>query len=277
MSSSSDTSENRDPIFNELESTNTSQNNIIFSKKGDKIFITSPYYADSQGKFTPNSPDFCPFQIRDKRPCKILRSYFRDRKTGPCFPLLVLKCETHEIGFTIYPPGYTPYGRKLLAPVANDGYPTTEKSGPLRFEGTYFDAALDAAKLDLWPYQSLEGSAVSRRITQKRHLDRAALILGVHPELDERVREELAQILSLPGQQLLDCANTIRENCDDHCRGKAICKILSLIEESSGAFNRLADAGAAVCLWAWPERWNPTLKIFRSSPYRRNRTRGAPP
>ncbi len=278
MSSSPGPCKKQNLISNEFESTKNSENKFILSKKGDKIFITSPYYADNQGRLAPDPPCLCPLQIHDKRPCEIIRHYFRDRQTGPCFPLLVLKCLTHKIGFTIYPPGYTPHGRKLLAPVAPDGcYPTTEKSGALRFEDTIFDAALDAANRVFWPYESLEGYDVSRRITQKRHLDRAALILGVHPELDERVREELAQILSVPGQNLHDCAKNILENCDDHSRGKAICTILSLIEASACMFSRLAEAGAVVCLWPWPERWDPRLKILRSSPFRPNRTRGAPP
>ncbi len=277
MSLNSTSRPNKETILNESDPTDNSEANFFFSCKNGRIYITSPYFSDSHGNLTPDFPHFCPSQYQDERSCKIGRHHSRDRKTGPCFPLLVLKCKTHKIGFTVYPPGFAPHGRTLLAPVAPDGSPATEKSGALRFEDTYFDAAIDATNRVFWPSESLEGSMKPRRITQRRHLERASLILGVHPGLDERSREELAQILSLPGQQLLDNAKKFHGSSGDHGRGKAICNILSLIEDSPVMFSRLADAGAAVCLWPWPDRWDPRLKIFQSSPYRPHRTRGAPP
>lgn len=34
----------------------------------------------------------------------------RDRTTGPCFPLVVPRCRTHNCAFTLYPPSHVPYG-----------------------------------------------------------------------------------------------------------------------------------------------------------------------
>jgi len=47
----------------------------------------------------------------------VLHSY-RERKTGPCFSLIVLRCKTHQCFFTLYPLGYLPYMRQ---PLTQDG------------------------------------------------------------------------------------------------------------------------------------------------------------
>ena len=144
---------------------------------------SSPYYADSDGKLIPELPDWGPCHNWDQRPCNLGIDHYRDRKTGPCFPILVIRCSTHKKGFTIYPPGYVPYGRQQLAPVAPDGHLITEKSGAQLFRGTYFDAALDAAVGHFWPCESTTGSLSARYCTQKRHLSRALLLLGIQPGL----------------------------------------------------------------------------------------------
>ena len=90
----------------------------------------------------------------DKRPCRLWFDHRRERKTGPEFPLTVLRCGAHDrCAFTLYPPGHVPYGRQRIAPVAPDG-------GAVRSEGddalevfcsTAFCAALDAAAGRPWP------------------------------------------------------------------------------------------------------------------------------
>ncbi len=240
--------------------------NKTHSVKKDRNYVISPYYADDNGKFRPEMPDLGPCDASDDCPCRICVNHYRKRKTGP-FDFLVAECKTHAISFTIYPHGYAPFQRQPLAPVAPDGDLITRENGVSRFEDTYFKAAIDAADFVFWPYQSDADYNMPRRITQKRHLGRAALILGVAPQLTDRVREELAQILSLPGHLLHGCAALIKQCPGLQERGKAICRVLKVICKSSSIFKRLAEAGAKVRLWPPPKRWDPDRHIFRSSPH----------
>ena len=76
-----------------------------------------------------------------------------------------MRCRVHRHGFTLYPPGHVPYGRKRLAAMACDGSleqseEKTDGEGssevPVkveRFRGTYFEAALEAAAGKAWPLQ----------------------------------------------------------------------------------------------------------------------------
>ncbi len=246
--------------------------NHTHSHKKNRMYIISEYHADDKGTFRPELPDSGPCHAWDDCPCKIINNYFRHRKTGVLFPLLVVKCEIHNKGFTIYPPGHFPYGRQPLAPVAPDGDLMVEKKGVERFEGTFFDAALDAARGHAWPCASEEGSLTSRLSTQNRHLSSIALMLGIQPGLHKGLREDIARVLALPGQLLHDSTANIRDFTDAQSKGRAICCILNAIEESTLIFERLAEAGAKVCLWPPPMRWDARLKIFRSSPLLSNTT-----
>jgi hypothetical protein len=247
-----------------------------FLKKQNRLYVVSPYYANSDGKLIPELPDLGPCHNWDQRRCNLGIDHYRDRKTGPCFPILVIHCSTHNKGFTIYPPGHTPYGRDSLAPVGLDGDLITENRGAQRFTGTYFDAALDAANHCFWPCESTFNSLTPRFSTQKRHLSRAGLLLGIQAGLHQRLREEMAQILAVPAQRLHDSAALMAAHPDCQSQGQAICMVLDSLQSSSSVFDRLADAAAEVCLWAPLNRWDPQKKIFRLSAYRSMRTRASP-
>lgn len=64
--------------------------------------------------------------------CRVGAHHLRERKTGPGFALQVVRCAAHGRSFTVYPPGYVPYGRMALA------------------DGGLFGVASDAAQ-DTWP------------------------------------------------------------------------------------------------------------------------------
>jgi hypothetical protein len=160
--------------------------------------------------------------------------------------------------------------------VGPDGDLIAENRGVQRFRGTYFDAALDAANHCFWPCESTFNSLTPRFSTQKRHLSRAGLLLGIQAGLHQRLREEMAQILAVPAQRLHDSAALMAAHPDCQSQGQAICMVLDSLQSSSCAFDRLADAGAQVCLWPPLNRWDPQLKIFRLSAYRSMRTRASP-
>jgi hypothetical protein len=173
-----------------------------------RFFAVSHYLPNSEGKLLPEKPTVCPLCETSAIPCKIVINHYRGRKTGPCIPLMVVWCYTHKIFFTLYPHGHVPYGRKRIAPVALDGGDLYEKEGAVKFSGTIFDAALDASQNHKWPSYEFDGEVIGNLLprfnTQIRHLDYTAQLLGIHPSIDIQKKENLSQILSIPGQQLHD-------------------------------------------------------------------------
>jgi len=74
----------------------------------------------------------------------------------PRFPLAVLWCKAHEVYFTLYPLGFSPYGREPLALLTPSGNSVArERAQP--YQGTYFQTALDAVDQPLWPDEGSEG------------------------------------------------------------------------------------------------------------------------
>ena len=225
-------------------------------------------------------PNVCPLHATDPDgyACKIEFNHLRDRKTGPQIPLFVMVCDEHHIGFTLYPPGFYPYSRHTLAPVAPNGSQLIEQSDCNSFTGTIFDAALDAMGGLVWDRESSTGSQTPRFITQCRHIERIAQLLGIGPEQNVIQREETSQILTVPGQLLHDCASKFNHTPNIPTviyKGTIISNILEEIPITATIFERLAEIGAGAGLWPAPFFCNPTKNIQRS-PFSSIRTRGSP-
>jgi hypothetical protein len=187
-----------------------------------------------------------------------------------------MRCKTHKIGFTLYPYGYYPYSRHTLAPVDMEGNLLTksyDKKTSL-FIGTLFEAATDAAEGITWDKESTDGSFKLRFISQIRHMQRATILLGIAPETRNYLREEIAQILTLSGQAIIDTSLQITQSPHDfQCYGDKICNLLQQIPLGT-LFERLAEAGASVGLWKEPLFViNNTLQL---SSFHRVRMRGSP-
>jgi hypothetical protein len=163
-----------------------------------------------------------------------------------------------------------------MAPVAPDGSLVSTGSGAQSFVGTYFDAALDAAQQRAWPHESIEGNLMPRFASQIRHLTHCSLLLGIQPALHGQLREEIAQILSIGGQRLHDSAARIEIQPGYFGLGQAICSVLDALAPTTALFERLAEAGASICLWPSPQLWDPQRKILRRSRFHRIRTRSSP-
>jgi hypothetical protein len=149
-------------------------------------FVYAPYLP-LDGSWAPCSlPALCPWASSQPcLPCAVRLDHWRPRKTGPCFPLAVLRCRPHERAFTLYPCGFVPYAQVPLAPVTPAGNPVfcadepdpaapqpdepdpaaPQPDEPLcapvpaptggakalgAWRGTLFDAALDAAAGNAW-------------------------------------------------------------------------------------------------------------------------------
>ncbi len=220
-------------------------------------FVVTPYEADSNNIMVPHFPDACPLEEKDGRPCRLSTDHRRERKTGPCFPLSVMRCCTHDVAFTLYPPGYTPWGREKWAPVAPDGATLTSEASSQRFRGTYFDAALDAAEDVVWAREKEfeEDFRKPSFISQQCHLERALRLLGIKGTLTWR--ETVAQTLSIPGQSLYEAAQSAGSS-DVGVLGRAVREVLDAIPTTVGKlFERIAACGAAEGLW-------PPLHVWQS-------------
>lgn len=154
-------------------------------KKGKPVFATAPYEPDERGVLRPILPERCGLGPAGER-CSLYVDHDRPCKTGPRFPLAVVGCSVHrEHRFTLYPPGHFRYGRRPVVPSSPSGPLLRESaSGRPAWEASVFAGALDAARGCRWPADS-PWDDVRRRRTQGRHLEFAARLVGVHPELAE--------------------------------------------------------------------------------------------
>lgn len=91
--------------------------------------MCAAYVADEQGRMKPvGKIERCPWADEEQR-CDTYRQGFRDRITGPGFPIQIIGCKSHGRTFTVYPMGFGPYGRRRMAPVDVAGNPLEEEPG----------------------------------------------------------------------------------------------------------------------------------------------------
>ncbi len=101
-------------------------------------FLVVAYVLASDGVPRPVAGmDQCPQAVGGER-CDLWKHHVRERKTGPCFGLWVMRCRTHAIHFTAYPHGHVPYGRQRVAPVSPAGSVTEKEGGRRSWKGTLF-------------------------------------------------------------------------------------------------------------------------------------------
>lgn len=208
--------------------------------------------------------DRCPHDA-DGRPCRLSKQDWRERQTGPGFPVAILRCRTHGKYFTVYPTGFTPFGRQRTAPAPQAGEPGAACDERARWTGTLFEAAAQAAAGNIGVRDAgYDAPSKPRHSTQRRRVDRAARLLGLSAEIDEQSADTVAQALDLPGldhrqaRAEYGCAGTLRE------RGTAIMSALARIPVSPTLERRLLCAGVIVGLWGPPVLWDPRFsRLFR--------------
>jgi hypothetical protein len=172
-----------------------------------------------------------------------------------------MRCRTHEIGFTLYPPGYPPWGRKPW--VREGGVAKVEddvENNAERFRNTYFDAALEAAAGIFWPREKVLDAefGTPSDLTQHCHLSRAIRLLGIDQEPFRR--ELFAELFSLPGQILHEAAVLIGQRPHLADLGRVVRTVLEAIPSTlTGVFESLVIGGAAVGLWPPLHVWRPAL------------------
>lgn len=207
----------------------------------------------------------------EEEPCLLRVDHRRKRKTGPCFPLTVMRCEVHDCAFTLYPHGHVPYGRRAVAPVGPGGEPvadvkpeqdkTPAQDEGSAWRGTLFAAALDAAGGRAWA-RAAKGGTDTWWSTQGRLLDLALEVLGQAPEQDLWLRHRIAEALAVDTLLLLEGVRDIAVHAGYRARGRAVGRVLERIPRRT-ALRRLLVAGHLAGRWGEPLWWEPETGVLR--------------
>ena len=216
---------------------------------------------------------------QDSRAYRLCFDHCRQRTTGPCFPLTVIRCQTHRRGFTLYPPGHVPYGRRAVAPVAPDGSPLAKQArqNAERFRGTLFDGALDAADGRAW-HREHAGPTDCWWNSQLRGLEVATRLVGVAAENDDGAREQLAELLDVDTLLLREQAQQLRHGAGYRKRGQAVRAVLDALPRSALLPDRLLECGYQIGQWGAPYRWLADTAVLVRMPFRAAGTpRARPP
>lgn len=113
-----------------------------------RAFLVVAHVDDAEGRPRPSEGvSRCP-QSKATERCRLSKHHERERKTGPCFPLWVMRCATHRVHFTLYPSGHVPYGRERVAPVTLAGLPGPDSHGGEAWRGTFFPWGIRCRR---WP------------------------------------------------------------------------------------------------------------------------------
>jgi hypothetical protein len=235
-----------------------------------RFFVTTEYFPGAGGVLEPAMPTTCPQASSHASRCDVRPHFIRPRKTGPCFPLTVARCYTHDCSFTLYPPAFGPYLRAPVLLLAADGSaPLSEKTDRQdleAFEGTLFQAALDGERRKAWARDSLDGAPDRWWSTQGRHIDLAMRLLGITRDIGARLRERIARVLSIDHLFLRDQART--ETDGYHARASAVCAVLRRLRHSATAALRLLFAGRLIGRWGTPRTWDRRRRLLERLPFR---------
>lgn len=228
--------------------------------------------AAEGGEFVAEVPARCVVStVPDGSDCSIAVHHLRGRKTGPYHPLAVARCKRHKVAFTLYPPGYVPYGRAPIAPLdgecqvlhettdaeAGKGASYSERAEKVAWDGTIFRAALDARARLAWPRESSGGTIGSWR-TQGRWLAIIATWLGLTHGEDERW--SYAGPLGVPTLTLREASAGYASANGYVARGRAESLVVDALSALTGTGRLLLElllvAGFVAGLWGTALRWD---------------------
>lgn len=167
--------------------------------------------------------------------CKIGLHLLRERRTGPGHPVAVIRCRTHGRFFTIYPPGFVPYGRERL--------PTRVTEVELEAGAPALEAVLHAAavEMDRWPdWPDPEGNKPGWASTQWRQISRWGRWLGLTGP--EGIGQQIATTLGVPLHEHAVGRTRYQHGTYRH-RGRAIVEVLRAVGRVGGFLKRLLQGG----------------------------------
>ena len=208
------------------------------------VFAIAPYEPDDTGVLRVVLPKRCVFAAASET-CCVFVDHYRDRKTGPCFPLAVVGCSCHAFGrYTLYPPGHVPYGRQAVVRCSLSGPLLRDRArGQAVWQATLFGAATDVADGQRWPADS-PADDERRRRTQGGRLELAGQLLGVH------LRVPTMTLRTAAGQWTTSWMT----------RGAAVLAVLRALLVDDSLLDRILAAGAVTDLWPPHQRWDPVRR-----------------
>jgi hypothetical protein len=185
--------------------------------------------------------------------------------------LVVVRCATHRKHFTLYPPGYGPYLRKPVVDLAADG---TEPLGPAgsplhAFEGTLFDAALDAAEGKAWARDSHRAQMPPELwwSTQGRHLALTVRFLGLVAGMQASLREAIAAVLGVDLLLLHELARTVARTPGYRAKGRAILEVLGRVVSRRDRAHRLLHCAYLIGHVSLPLLWDARRRVLERLPF----------
>lgn len=203
--------------------------------RSNRPYIVATYLLSESGEVEIDLPEMAPCGA-DGKPCCIQKHSTRQRKTGIGHDLVVLRCATHRCCWTLYPPGFAPF---LRAPL----------TAPAGWMHTLFAAVFFAASgQPAWPRQRRPAAAPSPWWrTQPRHIERAALIVGLL-QADDRP----ALMLGVPLHAVHEAIGAFKAATGFRARARAIAALLGRAgpHDLERRLRRAAQqVGALGCAW----------------------------
>ncbi len=238
--------------------------------------MVASYLAVEGGEFLAAIPSQCLASASDEAnglSCRIRVHHRRGRKTGPCHLLVVVRCETHGMSFTLYPPGYVPYGRAPMAPVDTEGHVLLEVgefdragdpgdneiSEEPAWDGTIFRAARDGSQGLAWPRQGSTTVFGSWR-TQGRWIAIAAQCLGLTGAVLDRW--PLVGPLGVPALLMREASAAYACAKGYVARGHAVARLLvALATTGRRLLDLLLSAGFSAGRWGEVLRWDARAQV----------------
>ena len=208
-------------------------------------------------------PTRCPRGEGGSERCRFVVVGYRNRKTGPCHPLVLLRCRRHSGPcFAVYPPGYSPYLRKRFAPVDSRGnlvrhaeISVAGDSGA-SWESTLMSAAIDAGRGERWSRDGVSDD-LRRRRTQDRHLELSALLLGLSSALSTRTAQQIAGALGIAYLHLLESRRSYAAALTYVEKGAVVVDVVARLRADGTLWRRLLRAGELAAVWRTRRRWEP--------------------
>jgi len=223
--------------------------------------VVAPYKPDANGVLRPDLPLDCPLRPDGGEACSMSVDHWRERKTGPRYPLMVPRCSVHGKAFTVYPPGHFPYGRRGLVRASPEGLEQADAHRD--WDETVFEGAVAAARKQTWPREA-DGGSDWWWSTQGRLMVLALSLTGTHPDLAADLRHRIAETLRVPALLLFEQASRIRANPGFVNRGSAVVAVLDRL--FGGVVRRLLVVGQLVGLWGRPLWWDGVLRPIAAYP-----------
>jgi hypothetical protein len=159
-------------------------------KVSKRCFVIGAYFPDVQGQLRPKRPAHCPDHDASAMClCRVVFHKWRSRKIGIKYPIASCFCRVHRCYFTVFPPGWTPYGRRCISDVAPNGEDILDKpSGLDAWRSSAFGAGVDASEKRMWPLTRGGARSFERRYgerpygvrrTQQRHVAGALVLFAL--------------------------------------------------------------------------------------------------